>query len=59
MYIKKSILSGMIMTVGACLLVLLTILFCFTEVAIPRILYIVVWIACVVVVVETVSKVER
>lgn len=59
MYIKKSILSGMIMTFGACLLVILTILFCFTEIAIPRVLYIVLWVTCVIAVVETVSKVEK
>lgn len=59
MYIKKSILSGMIMAFGACLLVILTILFCFTEIAIPRVLYIVLWVTCVIAVVETVSKVEK
>lgn len=59
MYIKKSILSGAIMTMGAILLAVLAILFCFTEIAIPRILYITAWIVCVVFVVEAVGRIER
>lgn len=59
MYIRKSVISRIIMTVGACILAVLTVLFSFTEVEIPHMVYAVVWLGSIAAVTELVQAVER
>lgn len=59
MYIKKSVISGIIIMTGICVLAALTILYCFTEVQIPRAVYMAIWVGCIAAVTEIVGKIEK
>lgn len=58
MYIKKSVICGVIIFTGVLLLLVLSILYCFTEINIPGVLYILAWVLCIFFVVKSVSKIE-
>lgn len=59
MYIKKSVLSGIILWVGGVILCITAILFCFTELSIPRYVYITVCLACIWSVMKLTERVDR
>ena len=59
MYIKKSTLSRIVMLAGAFILAVLAILYCFTEINIPGIVYIFAWIGSIIVVMDVVSWIEQ
>ena len=46
MYIRKSLLGGFIAAAGMTVLAILMVLFCFTEIQIPTIVYAAAWIGC-------------
>ncbi len=46
MYIKKSILEAAVFIIGAVVLCILAVLYCFTEVDIPSAVYLVSWVGC-------------
>ncbi len=46
MYIRKSVLSAVIITAGVCVLIVLASLFCFTETKIPAPAFCGAWTAC-------------
>ena len=56
MYIRKSVIRGIIMAIGIGILSVLAILFCFTDVNISGIGCMLVWLACIVIVVELTGK---
>lgn len=59
MYIRKSVISRTVMFLGACVLLILAFLYCFTEIEIPGAVYMLVWSGCILTVVEMVGKIER
>lgn len=59
MYIKKSIISGFVMTLGGIILAVLAILFCFTEIQLPGAACISIWIVCIWAVRTIMHKIER
>ena len=46
MYIRKSILGGLTAAAGMTVLAILMVLFCFTEIQIPTIVYAAAWTGC-------------
>lgn len=46
MYMKKSILEAAVLIIGAIVLCILAVLYCFTEVNIPSAVYLVSWVGC-------------
>ena len=58
MYIKKSIISNIIMVTGGVILAIITLLYCFTECGIPTALLAGAWLICIVGVVTGVEYVE-
>ena len=46
MYIRKSILGGLTAAAGMTVLAILMVLFCFTEIQIPPIVYAAAWTGC-------------
>ena len=59
MYIRKSVISKLILAIGVGVLAILTILYSFTEINIPTGIYAVVWGGCIAIVTELVHKVEN
>lgn len=59
MYIKKSIITGMIMVLGGIILLTVAIVFCFTEVTVSRYVCLAVWLVCIRTVSVLTKKVER
>lgn len=59
MYIKKSIISGIVITLGVIVLTALAVLYCFTEIQIPGGVYIIAWIGCILAIVDIVDRIER
>lgn len=59
MYIKKSVLSGIIMLLGASVLLAAALLFCFSEITVSRYVYMLVWFSCIWIVCTLTGKVER
>lgn len=59
MYIKKSVISGIVMVLGAVVLAILAVLYCFTEVQIPGYVYIIAWIGSILAVVDIVDRIEQ
>lgn len=59
MYRKKSLLSGMIMIIGMVVLLVIAVLFCFTEIHISRYEYMTVWLVCIWMIAVLTKKVER
>lgn len=46
-YIKKSVLTGMIMLSGGIILLAVAVVFCFTEVTVSRYVCLAVWLVCI------------
>ena len=46
MYIKKTLFGGLIVAGGTAFLACLMVLFCFTEIQIPTLVYVTAWIGC-------------
>lgn len=59
MYIKKSVLTKIVLSLGAFALVLLMVMYSFTETKIPGILYILAWGGSIFLTLRGVSKIER
>ena len=59
MYVKKSIVSGIITFLGIIVLCILSILYCFTELNIPEVFYFLAWGLCISFMVGSVSRIER
>lgn len=59
MYIKKSVLSGIIMVIGVGILLAVALLFCFSEITVSRYIYLLVWFSCIWAVCALTGKVER
>lgn len=59
MYIKKSLVNGIIMTLGGIILAALAVLYCFTEFPIPGGVYIFAWMGCILSIVTIICKIER
>lgn len=59
MYIRKSVLSGMVMLAGGLILAVVAILFCFTEITVPRYVYIAVWAVCIWSVPALIKRIEQ
>ena len=58
MYVRKSVICGVIIFIGVLFLSVLSILYCFTEINIPGVLYILAWGLCIFLMVKSVSKIE-
>ncbi len=59
MYIKKSVLTKVVLSLGAFALVLLMVMYSFTETKIPDIFYILAWGGSIFLTLRGVSKIER
>ena len=59
MYIKKSVLSNFIIVAGGAVLLILTLLYCFTECRIPTVCFAIAWAGCILGTVAGVEHVER
>lgn len=59
MYIRKSVISKIIMVVGMGILAVLAVLFCFTEVDISGAACMLAWLGCIVAVVELTEKLRE
>lgn len=59
MYIRKSVISKAAIFVGITMLSVLSVLYCFTELAIPKIFYILAWGGCILAMVKIVSRMEE
>lgn len=59
MYIKKSVISKIVMAIGMGILIVLTVLFCFTEVNVPGTVCMMAWIVCIVTVAELTDKLRE
>lgn len=59
LYVKKSFLSGIVMIIGSMVLIVLAILYCFTEIHIPGLVYTIAWIGSILAVVDIVNRIER
>lgn len=59
MNIKKSVLTGMIMLLGGIVLLVVTFLFCFSEIKVSRYICLAVWLLCIRLVFVLIKKVER
>lgn len=59
MYIKKSFISGIITALGVFILILMMLVFSFTEVQIPEYIWLTGWIGSILAIVRTVTKLER
>lgn len=46
MYIKKSLLGGLVAAAGMTVLAILMVLFCFTEIQVPSVVYAAAWFGC-------------
>ena len=56
---KKSIMSGAVIVFGTAVLLILAVLYCFTEVQVPVYVYIFGWTGSILAVVDIVGKIER
>ncbi len=56
---KKSIMSGAVIVFGTAVLLILAVLYCFTEVQVPGYVYIFGWTGSILAVVDIVGKIER
>lgn len=59
MYIRKSLLGGLIAAAGMTVLAILMVLFCFTEMQIPTIIYAAAWIGCLCAMLRGASRIYR
>ncbi len=59
MYIRKSVLGALTAFAGIVFLAVLSILFCFTEIAIPVLLYAAGWFGCLGLMLLAVSRIYR
>ncbi len=59
MSLRKSLLSGAVMGIGAAVLLIMAVLYCFTEVQVPGYVYIFGWIGSILAIVDIVGKIER
>lgn len=59
MSLRKSLLSGAVMGIGAAVLSIMAVLYCFTEVQVPGYVYIFGWIGSILAIVDIVGKIER
>ncbi len=56
MYIRKSVLNGLIILTGLCILIAMAFIFCFTETQIPPAVFCAAWITCLLSVSSLVGK---
>ncbi len=59
MYIRKSILGGLTAAAGMTVLAILMVLFCFTEIQIPTIVYAATWTGCLCAMLHGASRIYR
>ena len=59
MYIRKSILGGLTAAAGMTVLAILMVLFCFTEIQIPTIVYAAAWTGCLCAMLHGASRIYR
>lgn len=59
MYIRKSLLGGLIAAAGMAVLAILTVLFCFTEIQIPAAVYAAAWTGCLCAMLRGASRIYR
>lgn len=59
MYIRKSVISGIIMGIGMGILTALAVLFCFTDMNLSGLACMTVWIVCILTVVEATGKLSK
>lgn len=59
MYIKKSLLAGLVAAAGMAVLSLLMVLFCFTEIQIPSAVYAAAWAGCLLAMLRGASRIYR
>lgn len=59
MYIKKSLLAGLVAAAGMAVLSLLMVLFCFTEIQIPSAVYVAAWVGCLLAMLRSASRIYR
>lgn len=59
MDIKKTLFGGLIVAGGSAFLACLMVLFCFTEIQIPTLVYVTAWIGCLYVMMRAAAKIYR
>ena len=59
MYIRKSILGGLTAAAGMTVLAILMVLFCFTEIQIPKRVYAAAWTGCLCAMLHGASRIYR
>ena len=59
MYVRKSLLGGIVAGTGTVFLAILTALFCFTEIRIPSAVYAAAWFGCLCMMLFSASRIYR
>ena len=59
MYIEKSVISGMVVAIGAFILLAVAIIYGFTEIHVPKLLCAAIWSTCIFGVIAITDKIER
>lgn len=59
MYIRKSLLGALVAAAGMTVLAILMVLFCFTEIQIPSVVYAAAWIGCLCAMLRGASRIYR
>lgn len=59
MYIKKSVLKAAVLTAGSIILILLAVLYCFTETNISSTVYLISWLACLYAMLAGTAEIDR
>lgn len=59
MSLRKSLLSAAAMGIGAAVLLIMAVLYCFTEIQVPGYVYILGWVGSILGIVDIVGKIER
>ena len=59
MYMRKSLLAGIVIAIGGIILLTLVILFGFTEIQISKTIYLLCWVSCISAVKGIVEKIEQ
>ena len=59
MSLRKSLLSAAAMGIGAAVLLIMAVLYCFSEIQVPGYVYIFGWVGSILPIVDIVGKIER
>ena len=59
MSLRKSLLSAAAMGIGAAVLLIMAVLYCFSEIQVPGYVYIFGWVGSILAIVDIVGKIER